>query len=263
MADAKSHFALITGASSGIGFELARQFAGHGYDLMICSNDGPQLRDAERSLREEFTVGVWAVEADLRLRNGVQELWDAYVATDRPLDALVANAGAGVAGSFLDTDLGDELDTIELNVSGQVHLCKLGLRKMQAQGHGGLLLTSSLIALSPGPFMAIYAASKAFLHSFGLAVRNELRDTPLTVTVLMPGATETDFWKRADMEDTIIGESKKDAPKKVAKEAFDAFRKGSAYVVPGYANKARAGLTALTPDTVLAQANRDKAQEAG
>lgn len=254
-------FALITGASSGIGFELARQFASHGYDLMICSNDGPQLRDAEHLLRDEFAAEVSSVEADLRVRAGVDDLWDAYIATGRPLDALVANAGAGVAGCFLDTDLDDELGTIELNVTGQVHLCKLGLRHMKSQGHGGLLLTSSLIALSPGPFMAVYAASKAFLHSFGLAVRNELQDTPLTVTVLMPGATETDFWTRADMENTNIGESDKDSPVDVAREAFAAFEKESAYVVPGYANKVRAGLTALTPDTALAQANRDKAQE--
>lgn len=254
--------ALVTGASSGIGFELARQFARNDHDLIIVADDEMQLSDARRRLESEFPgAAITDIVADLSRREATEDFWQTAVSTGRPIDVLAANAGKGVAGPFAETDLEEEVETIQLNVTSQVVIVKRALAAMLAQGHGKILITSSLIALSPGPRMAIYAATKAFLHSFALAIRDELKDAPITVTALMPGATETDFWERAEMEDTNIGKSRKASAESVAKEGYDALESGSAYVVPGMSNKVRAGLTALTPDTILAWANRDQAKE--
>lgn len=256
-------FAVVTGASSGIGLELARELARHDYDLVIVSDDVEELAEARDRIAREFPkVSVESVEADLAERDGVAGLWSRLEAMGRPIDVLAANAGIGFAGPFSETSMDDEQRCIDLNVSSQVQLVKRTVKHMLANESGKILITASLISLSPGPFMAIYAASKAFLHSFGLAIRNELQETPVSVTVLMPGATETEFWDRAQMRDTNVGSSKKQAPEDVAKEAIASLEGQSAYVVPGVANKVRAALTALAPDTILAQANRSQAQKA-
>ena len=255
--------AVVTGASSGIGLELAAELGRHDYDLIIVSNDEAELDEARQRLRSECPgLSIESLVSDLATFDGVKALWEKLDVMGRPIDVLAANAGIGFAGPFAETSLDDELRCIDLNVAGQVHLVKRVLNHMLGKGSGRILITASLIALSPGPFMAIYAASKAFLHSFGLAIRNELQKTPVSVTVLMPGATESEFWDRAEMRDTNIGKSKKASPADVAKEAVASLEKGSAYVVPGIANKVRAALTALTPDTALAQANRDQGQKA-
>lgn len=254
--------ALVTGASSGIGLELARQFALNGHDVVMAADGRDKLEDARTRLASEVPGGRFeTVVVDLSSREGVSRLHDAL--RSRPLAALAANAGGGVAGRFSETDLDEELAAIQLNVSGQVHLVKLVLRDMLARGEGRILITSSLVSLSPGPFMAIYAATKAFLRSFGLAIRNELRDDPVTVTILMPGATDTDFFESADMEDTNIAQGDKDDPSDVAKEAYAALMKGSAQVVSGTANKLRAAAARITPDIALAQINRDQARSDG
>jgi len=252
--------ALVTGASSGIGLELAREFARRGLDVTICSDDAPQLSQAERALRAEFPqAAIEAVEADLSTRDGVETIWSAVEPHGPRLAVVAANAGAGVAGPFAETDLDDELSMIGLNVLGQVALAKHAVRHFLRHGGGSLLITSSLVAMSPGPFMAIYAATKSFLRSFGLAIREELKDHPVDVTVLMLGATDTDFFERAHMEETSIAKGSKDDPAAVAREAVDALEKGQSWVVSGMANKARAAAAAVTPDTVLAKANRGQA----
>lgn len=264
MAEDTRPLALVTGASSGIGLELARQFATNGHDLIIAADHADKLAQAEASIVADAPEAqIHAVTVDLATRGGVEELYRQCTSAGKPLDVLAANAGAGLAGKFVETDLEDELTSIQLNVVNQVHLVKLVLRDMVARGEGRILITSSLVALSPGPFMAIYAATKAFMRSFGLAIRNELKDEPITVTVLMPGATDTDFWEHANMEDTSIAQGSQDDPADVAKEAYKALMKGSSQVVSGTANKARAAAANLTPDTVLAEINRGQAQPPG
>ena len=265
MTEEKSRpLALVTGASSGIGLELARQFAVNGHDLVIAADHGDKLARAEADIAADAPEAeITTVVVDLATRQGVETLFETCRATGRPLDVLAANAGAGLAGKFAETNLEEELTSIHLNVVNQVHLIKLLLRQMLAQGGGRVLITASLVALSPGPFMAIYAATKAFLRSFGLAIRNELKDDPVTVTVLMPGATATNFWEHANMEDTSIAQGNQDDPADVAKEAYAALMKDSSQVVTGTANKMRAAAANLTPDTLLAEINRGQGQPPG
>jgi uncharacterized protein len=183
-------FAVITGASSGIGYELAAQFAQHGFDILIVSA-GEGISDAAERLKG-FGGQVESVQADLADYNGVEALYQRIQASGRAVDAIALNAGVGVSGDFArDTDLRDELNLIELNVVSPVHLAKQILRDMVQRGQGRVLFTSSVAATMPAPFQAVYGASKAFLKSFAEALRNELKDTGVTITTLIPGATET------------------------------------------------------------------------
>src|SRR3954454_17283392 len=192
--------ALVTGASSGIGFELARQFAEHGFDVVIAAEDG-ELDDAARELRSTGAT-ITPVTVDLSRPDGVERLYVATRAVGRPVDAVALNAGIGEGGAFAtDTDLDQELRIVDLNVRSTVHLSKLVLADMVARGEGRLLFTSSIAATMPGAFQAVYNASKSFVQSFALALRNELKDTGITVTSLMPGPTDTEFFERADMLD--------------------------------------------------------------
>jgi short-subunit dehydrogenase len=212
-------FAVVTGASSGIGYELAKQFAQNGFDLFITSNS-ERIRQAEESLRA-LGAEVRSVQADLSTYEGAEELWRAVQASGRAVDAVAINAGVGVAGEFArDTDLEAELKLIGLNVISPVHLTKRVLKQMLDQGKGRILYTSSIAGTMPAPFEAVYGASKAFLTSFAQAVRNELKGKNVTITVLMPGATETDFFHRAGMDDTKVGASEKDDPAEVARDGF-------------------------------------------
>jgi uncharacterized protein len=224
--DTPRPLAVVTGASSGIGLELAKQFAGHGFDLIVAAEDD-ELATAATELRG-LGVQVDAVRADLATDDGVHELVGRIKTAGRPVDALALNAGIGVSGAFAtDTDLADELKTIDLNVRSTVHLAKHVVIDMVDRGEGRILFTSSIAATMPGPYQAIYNASKSFVQSFALALRTELEDTGVTVTSLMPGPTETEFFERADMEDTKIGamENKDDAAD-VARDGFEALMAG-------------------------------------
>ncbi|MGI5150218.1 SDR family NAD(P)-dependent oxidoreductase [Plantactinospora sp. CA-294935] len=244
--------ALVTGASSGIGYELAKEFARHGFDLVVVAEDdgiGPAARDVEA-----LGVTVEPVQADLATPAGVQRAYDRVTATGRPLDALVINAGIGLSGRFAETDLADELRLIDLNVRSSVHLAKLGIPPMVARGAGRVMFTSSIAATQPGPFEAGYAASKAFLLSFSEALHNELKDSGVTVTALMPGPTDTEFFARADMGDTRLGAGPKDDPAEVARHGFEAMMAGRDHVVAGSVrNRMLAGAAKLTPERVKAE----------
>lgn len=250
--------ALVTGASSGIGYELAKQFAQHGYDLLITSEEGPKLQEAAQSLQSQGGR-VETVTADLAGPEGVEDI----VAKARelgPVDVLCANAGIGLGHGFLDQDLDRVFDVINVNVTSTVHLIHHVGNDMRQRGQGKILITSSVAALIPGTYQAIYNGTKSFLHSFSFALRAELKDTGVTVTALMPGATETEFFERADLMDTKVGQSKKDDPADVAKTGFEALMSGQGDAVHGLKNKLQAVTTAVTPDSALAEMHRGMAE---
>jgi uncharacterized protein len=248
--------AVVTGGSSGIGFELAKQFAQNGYDLVIAAENQGHLVEAAQALSglgEMPGSRVETVQADLSTFEGTQKLYDAIQALGRPVEALAANAGVGIGGDFLrETELQDELRLIALNINHVVHLVKLVGRDMLQRDRGRILITSSIAGVLPGPREAVYAATKAFLRSFGHALRNELSDTGVGVTVLMPGPTETEFFERAGLDDTRAGQMEKDDPAMVAREAFKALEHDRAQVVAGAKNKAQVGMAAVMPDTAKA-----------
>jgi uncharacterized protein len=252
--------ALVTGASSGIGLELAKQFAINGYDLVIAAeNDAVETAAIELRTAGATPVQVEAVKADLATSDGVQRL---YTALDsRQVDAAALNAGVGKGGAFVDNDLSDELRVIDLNVTSTVHLTKLLLRDMVARDQGRLLITSSIASTMPGSFQAVYNASKSFLQSFAEALQNELRDSAVTVTSLMPGATETNFFHRAGMDDTPVGRSDKDDPAEVAKQAFEALMAGKDRVVSeSLKTKAQELANKVLPDKLKAATHRKMAE---
>src|SRR3954447_2495862 len=255
----KKPLALVTGASSGIGLELARQFGQNGFDLVIAAED-PGLSAAAAELRQTGAE-VQPVQVDLRTPEGVSQLYSAATAAGRSLDAVALNAGVGRGGAFLDTPLEDEQDIIDLNITSTVHLAKLVLRDMAARDEGRVLITSSIASTMPGSFQAVYNASKSFLQSFGEALQNELKDTGVTVTSLMPGPTDTNFFRRADMDDTKVGESAKDDPAQVAKQGFEALMKGEDKLVAGsLKTKVQGAASAVLPDKLKAAAHRQMAE---
>jgi len=250
--------AVVTGASSGIGLELARLCAEQHFDLIIAA-DEPLIDDAAREL-SQTGVGCTAVQCDLATAEGVEKLTSAIAATGRPVDALLANAGRGLGKGFLDQDLDEALKVIHTNIDGTVRLIYDVAYDMRKRREGRILITGSIAGLMPGTFQAVYNASKAFLDSFSVALSNELKDTGVTVTCLMPGATETDFFERADMADTKVGSGEKAHAADVAKTGFDAMMKGELKVVAGFGNKLRAAMSHITPDSTLANMHRGMAE---
>ncbi len=248
-ASASAPFAVVTGASSGIGRALARQFAEHGFDLLVTAED-LDIQDAARELEGSGRM-VHAVQADLASPDGVEQLYSAIAATGRSVDAAALNAGVGVGGRFAETDLQEDLRLVDLNVRSIVHLAKLLVRDMVPRGEGRLLFTASIAATAPGPYYATYAASKAFVHSFAMGIRTELKNSGVSVTSLMPGPTDTEFFERADMQDTRVGAAKKDDADEVAKDGFEALMSGKDHVVAGSVkNTVLATASKVLPDTV-------------
>ncbi len=254
-------FAVVTGGSSGIGYALAREFLQNGYDVAIAAEAAAGLHDAARRLQaEDGGSRVETIEADLATGEGVETLHAALHDLGRPVEALCVNAGFGLGGPFLETDLARELQMIALNVTGAVHLTKLVLRDMHARNSGKILFTSSIAATSASPFEAVYGATKVFLRSFGEALHNELRDSGISVTVLMPGVTDTAFFEKADMLDTKAGAGKKDDPAMVARTGFAALHSGKDKVVAGMHNKAMAAATGLRSEQGAADMHRQMSE---
>ena len=223
-------FAVITGASSGIGLELARQCVENDFDVLICAEDPEGLEPAQKHL-SAAGAHVFTVACDLATFEGCEKLARMVEEIGRPVDALLLNAGIGVGGEFVTNDLEDEMEMIMLNVMAVVHLSKRLVPKMVARGKGRVLITASVASTSPAPYLAVYGATKAFDLSFAEALRYELKDTGVTVTALQPGATDTEFFARADMEDTKVAEGKKDDPAEVAKVGFEAMMAGKDKVI--------------------------------
>lgn len=251
--------ALVTGASSGIGFELAKQFADHGYDLVVAAED-EELAGAARELAARG-VQVEPVRVDLSRGEGVDELYQHVVQAGRPLDAAALNAGVGSGGGFDETPLEQELRLVDLNVRSTVQLAKYVTRDMAGRGEGRILFTSSIASTMPGTYSAVYNASKSFVQSFALALRAELADRGVSVTSLMPGPTETGFFERAGMTDTKLGSSDKDDPADVARDGFEALMAGKERVVSAsLKTKVQGRAGRLVPDSMKARMHREQAR---
>jgi short-subunit dehydrogenase len=241
--------AVVTGASSGIGRELAKVFAENGFDLVIAAEDS--LDEVARDLRGHGAA-VDAVQVDLATPEGVEELVE-RVRAGGAVDALAVNAGIGVGGPFVETPLERHLELVALNVTGAVHLTHRLLPAMVQRGEGRVLFTSSIAATMPTPYQSTYGASKAYLQSFAQGLRQELSDTGVTVTALMPGPTDTEFFERADLEDTKLGQANKDDPAEVAAQGFAALMAGDDHVVTGSPkNTLQAGAAKVLPEKVSA-----------
>ena len=256
-----NEFAVVTGASSGIGFELAKQFAQHDFDLIVVAEDA----ELETAAREVQALGarVEAMQVDLATAEGVERLAERLNEDPRPVDVVALNAGIGAGGDFArQTELEQELRLIDLNVRSTVHLAKRVLPAMVERGEGRVLVTSSVASTMPGAFQAVYNASKSFVQSFAEAIREELEDTGVSVTSLMPGPTETEFFERAHMEDTRIGASdSKDDAAEVAEQAFEALMEGREQVVAGSLTTKLQGRSGrLMPDSVKAKMHAKMAE---
>ncbi|WP_105430891.1 MULTISPECIES: SDR family oxidoreductase [Neorhizobium] len=250
--------AVVTGASTGIGFELAKCSAQDGYDLVIAA-DEPQIQDAAVKLRE-FGGKVEAMQADLATPDGVRRFVAGITALGRPVDLLMANAGRGLGNGFLDEDIREAQRVVDTNISGTIALVHNLGNRMRERGQGRILFTGSIAGFMPGTFQAVYNGTKAFINSFSFALREELKDTGITVTCLMPGPTDTEFFERADLMDTQVGQSKKDDPAVVAKIGYDAMMDGEGDVVSGWKNKLMSAAANVTPAGMLAKQHRKMAE---
>lgn len=247
--------ALVTGASTGIGYHLAKECAEHGFDLLIAADEA-EIASAAKDFRA-CGVNVEAVEADLATTEGVDKLYAA--AKGRPIEVLLANAGRGLGRGFLDQDFTEAHRVVETNVTGTIYLIQKVGRDMRQRGRGRILITGSIAGFVPGTFQAVYNGTKAFLDSFSFALRAELEGSGVTVTCLMPGATETEFFARADMLDTKVGAGKKADPAEVAKIGFEAMMRGDGDIVSGWHNKLQSALASVLPAGVLAEQHRKQA----
>ena len=200
-----------------------------------------------------------ALNVDLATTEGVDKLL-AAAAKSRPIDYLLANAGRGLGRAFIDQDFGDVRHVIDTNVTGTVYLIQKVAAAMKQRGEGRILITGSIAGFMPGTYQAVYNGTKAFLDSFSFALRAELKDTGVTVTCLMPGATETEFFERADMLDTKVGTEKKQDPREVAAAGFEAMMDGKGDVVTGWQNVLRSAIANIVPAGMLAGQHRKMAE---
>ena len=247
--------AIVTGASSGIGYELAKRCAAEGFDLLVAADD-PRIEEAARALGQAGG-SVEAVQVDLATPEGVDRLLAAV--KDRPIDALLANAGHGLGRAFLDQDWDEIRHVIDTNVTGTVYLLHKVGREMAGRGHGRILITGSIAGFMPGTYQAVYNGTKAFIDMFAYALRAEVQGRGVTVTCLMPGATETDFFERADMMDTKVGRAEKDDPADVAENGFKAMMAEESGVVSGWQNKLQVALAKVLPETMMADQHAKQA----
>ena len=247
--------AVVTGASSGIGLEIAKLAAKEGYDLIVAADTpfveaGPALKDLGADVRE--------IEADLSSKQGVDQLLDAV--GDRDVDVLIANAGHGLGHGFLDQAPDEWLHVVNTDVIGTLLLVQPIVKRMVARGEGRVLITGSVAGHMAGAFQAVYNGSKAFIDSFSAALNEEIKDSGVTITCLKPGATETNFFHRAELDDTKVGQAKKDDPADVAKAGWDAMKSGEAAVIYGMKNKLQVAASGLLTDAETAKLHRAQAE---
>ena len=255
MASKSKPLAIVTGASTGIGYELAKCCAANGYDLLVVA-DEPEVKKAAMDF-EAMGAKVDVLQADLATFEGVDKLY--ALIGGRSVDALLANAGRGLGKGFLDQDFDDVMRVVNTNITGTIYLIQKVGRDMRERKAGRILITGSIAGFVPGTYQAVYNASKAFLDSFSFALRAELKEAGVTVTCLMPGATETEFFARANMLDTAVGQGKKDDAADVATIGFKAMMNGEGDVVSGWHNKLQSAIANVVPASILAEQHRKKA----
>jgi uncharacterized protein len=253
-------FAVVTGASSGIGFALARQCLQHDFDVLACAEDAGIVDAVE--LLAGFDGSVQPVRADLATAAGCETLCRVIADSHRPIDALLVNAGVGVGGAFLHTSLDDEIRMIELSCMHTVRLAKALVPDMVRRGHGRVAIAGSVVSTAPAPYAAVYGATRAFVMSFGQALREELEDTGVTVTVIAPGATDTDLFARAGMAGTTpVGDADRDDPDGVARRGFDAMMAGKDAVLAGEVGSRLHGMAnEILPEPTKARAEAKRAK---
>lgn len=251
MGNALNQLAVVTGASSGIGLELAKIAAERGYNLVIAADEGDI--DVAADILRSIGVSVDAMQVDLSTKEGAADFARFIADRGQPVDILLANAGRGLGKGFLDQDLDAALHVVDTNVTGTVALIHIIGNEMRARGAGKILITGSIAGFIPGTYQAVYNGTKAFLNFFSFALRHELKDSGVTVTCLMPGATETRFFERAEMLDTEVGQSEKDDPADVAKVGFDSLMNNEGDVVSGWKNKLQTVMANVTPAGMLAE----------
>ncbi len=254
-------YALVTGGTSGIGYQISKLLAKDGYHLIIVARNEEELFQTASEFENEFSIKVITVAKDLFQKNAAFELHNFVKAKGLQVDILVNDAGQGQYGEFINTDIHREIDIIQLNIISLVVLTKEFLKEMVARGKGRILNLSSIAGKVPGPLQSVYHGTKAFVQSFTEAIREEVKGTGVTVTALLPGATDTDFFNKADMLDAkIVAEGKLDDPEKVAKDGYEALMSGDDKIISGFKNKAQVAMANVMPDSVVA-ANMHKQQQ--
>lgn len=245
-------YALITGATVGIGYELAKLFARDGYHLVIVARNEEELQKTAASLKSGYDIEVETIAKDLFLPESPFELFDEVTRRNIRINVLVNNAGQGEYGEFVETDIQRELDIIQLNICSVVVLTKMFLKEMVERREGKILNLSSIAGKVPGPWQSVYHGTKAFIQSFTEAIRSEVKDAGITVTALLPGATDTDFFHKAGMEESKVMDTKMSDPADVAKDGYEALMSGDDKVISGLKNKAQVAMANVTPDSMVA-----------
>ena len=241
--------ALVTGGTSGIGYELAKLFAADGYSLVLVARNSDRLQAVSSELKQQYGVQVHTIEKDLFKPGAAKEIWDETKSKGLTIDVLVNDAGQGEYGKFVDTDLDREIDLVHLDIIALISLTKFYLKEMVARGEGKIMQLASSLSKAPTPLLSVYAASKAFVLSFTEALIEETKDTGVTLTALLPGATDTDFFHKAGAENTVTyKETPIYNPEEVAKAGYEGLMSGKSKVVPGAMNKTQAAMSTLMPD---------------
>lgn len=256
---------MVTGASDGIGYELAKLFAQDGYDIVAVARTEEDLQRVASGLKQEYGVQVEVIAKDLFGENSARELYDEVKSRGIEVEVLVNDAGQGVYGLFADQDIERQIKIIHLNVVSLTRLTYYFLKDMLARNSGKILQLASIASETPGPYQAVYHATKAYVLSFTEALISEVKDTAVTLTALQPGATDTDFFNKADMQESkaVQDKSKLSDPAKVAKDGYEALMSGDDKVVSGTKNKMQVAMGNITPDTVLAEQVKKQQEPVG
>jgi len=249
--------ALITGASSGIGYEIAKCFAEEGHNLILVARSQSELRAIADDFEARYGVQAMPIAKDLFARGAAEELYQEIKEAGITVNFLVNDAGQGVYGKFAETDLTQELDIIQLNVVSLVVLTKLFLRDMLKRNEGRILQLASIVSREPAPYAAVYSGTKAFIYNFSHSISEEIANTNVTMTALRPGATDTDFFRKAKMEDaTIVQEGKLGPADKVARDGYEALMRGDREVVSGIPNKIQDLIGNVLPEKTVAKRSK-------